>query len=86
MMSIMRTTVSIDDALLERAKRRAQQRGVTLGRYIEEALREHLSANPRTNERVSLPVFSGGGLRAGIDPSSSRALYDALDEAGGGAA
>ncbi|WP_159500615.1 ribbon-helix-helix domain-containing protein [Microbacterium sp. 18062] len=82
----MRTTLSIDDALLDRAKQRAQQRGVTLGRYVEEALREHLSAPPRVGEPVSLPVFPGGRLRPGIDPSSNRALYDALDEPGGNAA
>lgn len=78
----MRTTVAIDDALLERAKKRAAERNLTLGRYVEEALREHLSAPARSAEPIELPVFPGGRLRPGIDPSSNRALYDALDDAG----
>lgn len=80
----MRTTVSIDDALLERAKRRATQQGETLGSYLEEALRQRLAAfSDDTSQQIDLPVFDGGasgGLRAGIDPSSNRALYEALDE------
>ena len=79
----MRTTVRIDDALLERAKRRAAAQGATLGSYMEEALRQHLSSLPTPHQDVDLPVFDGGadgGLHPGIDPASNRALYEALDE------
>ncbi len=78
----MRTTLSIDDALLERAKKRASERRISLGRYVDEALREYLSAAERPAKRVVLPVSPGGGLRAGVDPSSNRSLYDAIDEGG----
>lgn len=81
MINIMRTTISINDALLARAKARASELGMTLGRYVDEALREHLAAPKRAAVPVELPVFQGGELRPGIDPSSNRALYDALDEA-----
>lgn len=79
----MRTTISIDDALLERAKCRAAEQRVTLGSYIEEALRQRLSAAPAPTSTIELPVFNGGtGLSPGIDPTSNRSLYEALDEEG----
>jgi hypothetical protein len=75
----MRTTVSIDDSLLERAKRRAAANGVTLGRFVEDALRRELAAAPSAGA-VDLPVHPGGALRPGIEPSSNRALYEALGD------
>ncbi|HWI31882.1 MAG TPA: hypothetical protein VNT50_10350 [Microbacterium sp.] len=78
----MRTTLSIDDRLLEEAKAQAVRRGQTLGQYVEDALRAGLTRD-ETGNAPSIPVFTRGtGMRAGIDPSSNRALYDALDEAG----
>lgn len=77
----VRTTVAIDDRLLAAAKRRARQRGLTLGQLVEEALRAELAGIPAEAERPSIPVFIGGtGLRPGIDATSNRALYEALDE------
>jgi len=79
----MRTTVSIDDALLERAKERAAQRGQTLGQYVESAVRRDLVASPVSQSVPELPVFTRGtGMRPGVDPSSNRALFDALDASG----
>lgn len=79
----MRTTLSIDDALLQRAKAKAAQRGQTLGQYVEEAVRRDLVAPPRDSPVRPLPSFTRGtGLRPGIDPSSNRALHDALDASG----
>ena len=79
----MRTTLSIEKALLERAKKRAAQRGQTLGQYVEDAVRRDLVAPESTTVTPSLPVFTRGtGMRPGLDPSSNRALYDALDASG----
>lgn len=79
----MRTTVNIDDDLLAFAKRRAAARGLTLGEFVEEAVRRELLSESAQRTPISLPVFRGGtGLRPGIDPSSNRSLYDALDEDG----
>lgn len=82
----MRTTLSINDELLRRAKARAAAEGVTLGHYVESAVREHLAAPAASYADVVLPVFAGGRLRTGIDPSSNRTLYDALDDSGTSAA
>jgi hypothetical protein len=81
MLRIMRTTLSISDELLTAAKRRAQERGQTLGEFVGMALQHELSdARPR-GEAPPIPIFRGGtGPRPGIDLSSNRALLEALDE------
>jgi hypothetical protein len=80
-MGIMRTTVSISDQLLERAKARAVQRGTTLGRVLEDALRHEFSRPEGPERRRVIPVRTGGsGPRPGIDLTSNRALNEALDE------
>jgi hypothetical protein len=80
MIGIMRTTLSIDDALLSRAKKRAADRGVTLGAFLDDALRAYLVEKPETAAVVDLPSFEAGGVLPGVDVSSNRALYDLLDE------
>lgn len=77
----MRTTVAIDDNLLKAAKDQARRRGVTLGQFIEEALRSRLAARIERGPRPDIPIFRGGtGVRPGIDVTSTRALLEALDE------
>ncbi len=77
----MRTTVSIDDELLGAAKRRARQRGETLGQVLEAALRRELAEPIPRGSPPPIPVFTGGGgPRPGVDLSSNRALHEALDD------
>ncbi len=77
----MRTTVSIPDELLVAAKRRARQRGKSLGSVIEDALRRELAEVEGYRPRPEVPVFEGGtGPRPGIDLTSNRALHEVLDE------
>lgn len=79
-MSIMRTTVSIDDNLLRSAKRRARQLGLTLGQLVESALHRELARSRERPEGPVVPVFRGrGGLVPGVDASSTRGLMEALD-------
>lgn len=78
----MRTTVSIDERLLAAAKDAARGAGQTLGEFVEESLRLKL-ASKQGGIAPTLPTFTRGtGLRPGVDPSSNRSLYDALDDAG----
>lgn len=78
----MRTTVSISDELLDAAKRRARERGQTLGGLVEAALRRELALGEEPVERPAIPVFTRGtGTRPGVDLTSSRALHEVLDEA-----
>lgn len=75
----MRTTIAVDDQLLAGAKRRARQRGQTLGQVVEDALRREL-ATPTRAAPGGVPVFRGrGGARPGVDVTSNRALREALD-------
>jgi hypothetical protein len=75
----MRTTLAVDDYLLVAAKQRARERGQTLGQLVEDALRRELSAATGGAGRP-VPVLRGrDGLRPGIDPTSNRALREALD-------
>ena len=71
----MHTTLTLDDALAQRAREVAERENTTLARLLEEGLRLRLSTTP-------LPVFHGGtGLAPGIDPLSNRSLFAAADEA-----
>jgi hypothetical protein len=80
MVSIMRTTLSIDDHLLTEAKERARERRQTLGQLVEDSLRRELAAAP-SEEAPPIPVFRGGsGPVPGIDLTSNRAIWEALDE------
>lgn len=81
MMGIMRTTVAIEDALLAVAKRRAAEQGLTLGQFLEQAVRHEIARDATPVIRPVVPVHRGeGGLRPGIDPASNRSLRDALEE------
>lgn len=79
-MRIMRTTVAIDDHLLARAKDRARERGTTLGRVIEDALRIELNGSRPPREAPPIPVFHGDGTGPGIHIVSTREFLELLDE------
>ena len=78
----MRTTVRLDDGLLERAKREAGRRGETLTSLIERGLRLVLASPERRlqGRRVEIPVSrEGGGTLPGVDLDDSSALLDIVE-------
>jgi ribonuclease PH len=78
----MRTTIRLDDALLERARREAARRHQTLTALIEQGLREVLrqAHTPRHRKRVTLPVSkNGGGTLPGVDLANNSALLDVME-------
>ncbi len=77
----MRTTVRLNQRLLERAKREARRRHITLTALLEEGLDLALANQlPVPKVRVSLPVCSAcGGTLPGIDLNDTAALLNALD-------
>lgn len=85
MLRHMRTTVRLDEGLLEQARREAARRGVTLTALIEQGLRMALR-RPRPSargERVQLPVSRAtGGTLPGIDLNDSADLLDRMDGPG----
>ncbi len=78
----MKTTLDINDSLLANAKALAAQQRTSLTRLIEEGLQLRLRPTPpaeRSGKR-QIPVFKGrGGLVAGLDPCSNKAMLDAAD-------
>jgi hypothetical protein len=78
----MRTTVRLEEALINHAKREADRRGETLTALIEQGLRLVLaqSRSRHQRERVKLPVCeAGGGVLPGIDLNDSAALLDIME-------
>jgi hypothetical protein len=76
----MRTTVAIDDHLLEMARRRALERRTTLGAVIEDALRVALLGAPAgESPPFTLVTFRGDGLVAGVDLDRTSAIAAAED-------
>lgn len=80
----MRTTINLDDNLLQSAKSRAQEGGRTLGDLVEDALHAYLAApRPDFSDAPDLPVFAAGdGFQPDIDPASNASMFDALDDDG----
>ena len=79
----MKTTLDINDQLLANAKVLAAQQRTSLTRLIEEGLQLRLrsAAGPAKAPRRRIPVLKGrGGLVAGVNPLSNRALLGALDD------
>ena len=65
----MQTTLRLDDELYREAKAKAAALGISLTRFLEDALREHLAAPaPRPRERrLRLPASTAkGGLVPGF--------------------
>lgn len=78
----MRTTVRLDDEILEEAKRYALERRMTLTAVFEEALREMIARRRKlasTPRSVELPTFAGRGPRRGIDLHDSATLLEAME-------
>ncbi|HVR97738.1 MAG TPA: ribbon-helix-helix protein, CopG family [Thermoanaerobaculia bacterium] len=65
----MQTTLRLDDDLYRQAKARAAARGISLTRFLEDAIREHLQEpEPLSRDRrLRLPVSTAtGGLMPGF--------------------
>lgn len=85
MLRHMRTTVRLDDALLDRARREAARRGVTLTALIEQGLQLVLRSPLKHSGRapVKLPECrAGGGVLPGVSLDDSAGLLDRMDGRG----
>ena len=78
----MRTTLDIDDTLLQKAKARARQTRKTLTAVIEEALRQTLTGAPPPGaqpvHKLSLKIVKGA-LLPGVDISDRDSLYERME-------
>ena len=54
----MRTTLTVDDDVLQAARVLAESKGVSVGKAISELARKGLRADSMRNKRNSFPLFS----------------------------
>ena len=79
----MKTALDINDQLLANAKVLAVRQRTSLTRLIEEGLQLRLrnAASPAKSPKSRIPVLKGrGGLVAGVNPLSNKALLAALED------
>ena len=75
-------TISLDDNLIKQARIKALPEGTSLSAKVREMLAAYVRQDMPTAPAVipKLPVSqSTGGLMPGIDPSSNRSFYEAMD-------
>ena len=76
----MRTTVTLDDRLLERLKKRAAESSTSVSRVIERAVRLLLqSPAPQQPEHFDLVTFGEGGHFTPLNIDKTAALMEADD-------
>ncbi len=79
----MKTTLDIDDSLLANAKALAVRQRTSLTRLIEEGLQLRLRSSTVVTKakKRKIPVFKGrGGLVAGLNPFSNKAMLNAAED------
>ena len=79
-MSVMRTTLNIDDQLLKLAKHQAVEQGISLSMVIENVLRQSLLRPSVERKTVRLVTAAGSGVKPGVDLDNGRSLLDIMDE------
>ena len=73
----MKTTLILDDSVMEQLRRQAARAGHTMSEIVESALRRYLSEKEPAAELPPLPSFRcGGGL---VDIANRDALYHAME-------
>jgi hypothetical protein len=75
----MKTTLNIDDTVMNRLRREAARQGKTMSELVEAALRLLLQSGGRKSKRKlrPLPTFRSGGYL--VDIADRDALYDAME-------
>jgi hypothetical protein len=77
----MRTTIKLDDDLLQEVKVVAARSGRTMNDVIEDAIRESLAKRRETSnsEKFEMPVFHGDGVMPGVDISNWASLLEIME-------
>lgn len=76
----MRTTITLDERLLDRLKKRAAESGTSVSTVIERAVRLLLQApSPQPQDRFNLVTFGEGGQFTPLNVDKATALLEADD-------
>jgi len=78
MMSFMRTTFNISDAVLEELRERARRTNRPLNKVAEETLQRGLAATTQPKASIKIPTFSVG-VKPAYRGMSMNQLYDQLE-------
>lgn len=75
----MKTTLNIDDTVMQRLREEAARQGRTMSELVEAGLRRVLEETPEAGgtARKTLPRWKSGGAR--VDIANRDTLYDVLD-------
>ena len=75
-------TISLDDAIVRKARIRAIEEGTSVSAKVREFLAHYAKVDSTSPAALpELPVFQGtGGLQPGIDPSSNKSMVQAADD------
>lgn len=73
--------MTIQDSLLRKAKEVSNQRNISVGEIVEEALRATLAARPKAGRGGVRPLktFRGDGVQPGVDLANSSALLEVME-------
>ena len=83
MLICMRTTLNLDDDLIQAVKRKAAETGRTMTEVIEGCLRESLQRQPASGPAYRLRMVTvKGRRRPGVDLTDRDALYEAMEGRG----
>jgi hypothetical protein len=77
MIAHMKTTLNIDNTVMQELKREAARRGCTMSELVETALRLLFQSRKRKADLPPLPTFESGG--ALVDIADRQALYQAME-------
>ena len=77
----MRTTIDIDDPILQELKLLQQQQGKSLGRLVSDLLAEALARSGKRSAREPAFHWTSRPMKARVDLSDKHALLDAMDSA-----
>lgn len=73
----MKTTLNIEDVVMERLRRESARTGRTMSELVETALRQLLEESPEEVDLPPLPCFESGG--ALVDVADRNELYRAME-------
>jgi hypothetical protein len=77
----VRTTITIDEHLLDEVRQVAAARRQTVSQVIEESVRESLLRRRSASRAPFEPcTFHSGGYQAGVDLDDNAALLNLVDE------
>ena len=81
MVSHMKTTLNVDDSVMQRLREEAARRGTTMSTLVEAGLRRVLAAPKTVDAQESLPPLpSWNGGEELVDISDREALCRAMEE------